>query len=72
MTPASRWLPGVGDPVIVQYLGSTEEGRLIAVEGPRVLVETASGSEWFELSRITGRFVRAGEAYFPRLILPAP
>lgn len=68
MTPPSRRLPVVGDAVTVQYLGSMERGHLIAVEGRRVLVETDAGSEWFELSRVTGRFVRAGEAYFPRLI----
>jgi hypothetical protein len=68
MTPPSRRLPTVGDAVTVQHLGSTEQGHLIAVEGRRVFVETGSGTEWFELSKTTGRFVRAGEAYFPRLI----
>lgn len=68
MTPPSRRLPVVGDAVTVQYLGSMVPGRLIAVEGRRVLVETERASEWFELSRVTGRFVRAGETYFPRLI----
>ena len=66
--PPSRPIPTVGDAVTVQYLGSMEPGRLVAVDGRRVLVETETGSEWFELSRVTGRFVRAGQAYFPRLI----
>lgn len=61
-------MPVVGDAVTVQYLGSMEPGHVTAVEGRRVLVETESGAEWFELSRIACRFVRAGEAYFPRLI----
>ena len=58
----------VGDAVLVRYLASDEPGRIVAVEAHRVLVQTAAGSEWFELSKITGRFVRAGEAYSPRLI----
>ena len=66
--PPTRPIPAVGDRVSVQFLGSQEPGRLTAVDGPRVLVETATASEWFALSPITGRFVRAGEAYFPRLI----
>ena len=66
--PPSRPVPQVGDAVLVQYLGSMEPGHLVAVEGRRVLVETETGSEWFELSRVTGRFVRAGQAYSPRLI----
>ena len=64
----SRRVPLVGDAVHVRYLASDEDGRIIEVEGHRVLVETATGREWFEVSRITGRFVRAGEAYTPRLI----
>jgi hypothetical protein len=68
----SRPVPAVGDAVLVRYLASTEPGRLVAVEQARVLVETAQGTEWFELSRVTGRFVRAGEAYTPRLSWPAP
>lgn len=68
MTPPSRRLPAVGDAVTVQYLASMEQGHLIAVEGRRVLVETEAGTEWFELSKTTGRFVGAGQAYFPRLI----
>ena len=68
----SRPVPTVGDAVLVQYLASREPGRLVAVEQSRVLVETAQGTEWFELSRVTGRFVRAGEAYTPRLSWPAP
>ena len=39
----------------------------MAVEGRRVLVESRAGSEWFELSKLTGRFVRDGATYFPRL-----
>ena len=66
----SRPVPAVGDSVLVHYLASEEPGHLVAVEGPRVLVETAQGSEWFELSRVTGRFVRAGETYTPRLSWP--
>ena len=64
----SRPFPRVGDHVTVQYLGSEEPGVILAVEERRVQVETASRTEWFELSRVTARFVRAGEAYFPRLI----
>lgn len=66
----SRPVPVVGDAVLVQYLASAEPGQIVAVEGPRVLVETAQGSEWFELSKVTGRFVRAGETYTPRLSWP--
>lgn len=65
---ASRRVPVVGDAVLVRYLGSTERGQIVAVDGPRVLVKAAAGREWFEISRVTGRFVRAGEAYSPRLI----
>jgi hypothetical protein len=65
-------MPAVGDAVLVHYLASMEPGRIVAVEGPRVLVETAQGTEWFELSRVTGRFVRAGETYTPRLSWPGP
>lgn len=64
----SRRAPVVGDAVLVRHHASDEPGRITAVEGHRVLVETETGREWFELSRITGRFVRAGEAYSPRLI----
>ena len=68
----SRPVPAVGDAVLVHYLASIDPGRIVAVEGARVLVETAQGSEWFELSRVTGRFVRAGETYTPRLSWPGP
>ena len=64
----SRRVPTVGDAVLVRYLASDERGRIVAVDRHRVLVETDAGREWFELSRITARFVRAGEAYSPRLI----
>ena len=66
----SRPVPAVGDAVLVQYLASMDPGHVTAVEGRRVLVETEQGSEWFELSKVTGRFVRAGETYSPRLIWP--
>jgi len=66
----SRPVPAVGDAVLVHYLASMEPGQIVAVEGPRVQVETAQGTEWFELSRVTGRFVRAGETYTPRLSWP--
>ena len=69
MTSPSRPVPVVGDAVLVQHLGSTEQGWIVAVDGRRVLVEATAGREWFELSRVTGRFVRAGETYFPRLLL---
>ena len=67
----SRPVPAVGDAVHVHYLASMEPGRIVAVEGARVLVETAQGTEWFELSKVTGRFVRAGETYTPRLSWPS-
>ena len=68
----SRPVPAVGDAVLVHYLASTEPGRIVAVDGPRVRVETAQGAEWFELGKVTGRFVRAGETYTPRLSWPDP
>ena len=68
----SRPVPAVGDAVLVHYLASMDPGRIVAVEGTRVLVETAQGTEWFELSKATGRFVRAGETYTPRLSWPGP
>ena len=67
----SRPVPAVGDAVLVHHLATIEPGRITAVEGLRVLVETAQGSEWFELGKVTGRFVRAGETYTPRLSWPA-
>ena len=63
----SRRVPMVGDAVLVRYLASDEPGRIVSVEGPRVLVEYGERREWFEVSRVTGRFVREGEAYAPRL-----
>jgi len=66
----SRPVPAVGDAVLVHYLASSEPGRIVRVEGPRVLVETEQGEEWFELGKVTGRFVRAGETYTPRLSWP--
>ena len=50
----SRPVPALGDAVLVHYLASSEPGQIVAVEGPRVLVETAQGREWFELSKVTG------------------
>ena len=67
MPARSRPVPVVGDAVRIQYLGSSEPGHIVAVEGRRVLVESRAGSEWFELSKLTGRFVRDGATYFPRL-----
>ena len=68
----SRPMPAVGDAVLVHYLASVDPGQIVAVEGTRVLVETAQGTEWFELSKATGRFGRAGETYPPRLSWPGP
>ena len=65
-------MPAVGDAVLVHYLASVDPGQIVAVEGTRGLVETAQGTEWFELSKATGRFVRAGETYTPRLSWPGP
>jgi hypothetical protein len=64
----SRPFPRVGDVVTVQYLGSERAGTIVVVEARRLLVRTEAGEEWFALSRTTARFVREGEAYFPRLL----
>ncbi len=64
----SRPLPHVGDVVTVQFLGTEKAGRIVTVDERRLLVQTADDTEWFELSQITGRFVREGQAYFPRLL----
>lgn len=64
----TRPLPRVGDEVTVQFLGTEKPGVICEVDGRRLLVRTADAEEWFALSHITGRFVREGKAYFPRLL----
>lgn len=68
----SRPMPQVGDLVQVVHLSHRRDGRIVRIDERRLLVRTDDGEEaWFQLSRATGRFTAAGQAYSPRLVWPA-
>jgi len=64
-----RILPVAGMKVQVRTLGSVRDARVDEVaDGGRAL---RVGEEWFELHRLTAKFVRRGDPYYgTRLVFP--
>ncbi len=63
-----RVLPYVGMPMRIVQLGGAEEAVVEAVHDGGRTIEIAG--ETFELHRLTGRYVRAGDPYYGRRAVP--